>query len=216
MKNKTLPSSDKVRVKRGHQRGHYDRETVNTILDSGYLANIAYIFNSEPFVMPTLYWREDNFVYWHGSTASRAMKSMVGQKVCLTVSHLDGLVLAKSAFHHSANYRSAMLFGVGEQIHDDSVKSQSLKTYMERHFPGRWDILRPVNNQELKATLLLRMKIDEFSSKIRTGPPIEAREDQELPIWSGILSLEHSFSTIESADERAIPNNIKCHVGRSL
>jgi len=216
MKSKSKPSSDKVRVRRAHQRGHYDRETVNAVLDSGYLANIGYIYNGEPIVMPTLYWREGDFVYWHGSTASRAMKAMVGQKVCLTVSHLDGLVLAKSAFHHSANYRSVMLFGVGERINDEAAKTLSLKMYMERHFPGRWDTLRPVRSQELKATLLLRMPIDEFSSKVRTGPPGEAPEDQELPIWTGVLPLRHTFSSIESVTTGVIPKSVKRHVGRSL
>ncbi|MEM9599944.1 MAG: pyridoxamine 5'-phosphate oxidase family protein, partial [Pseudomonadota bacterium] len=122
---------------------------MNAILDSGFLAHIGYVDDGAPLVTPMLYWREGDYVYWHGSTASRAMKSVVNRQVCVSVTHLDGLVLAKSAFHHSANYRSVMLFGEAEAILDRDEKIEHLRVFMEQRFPGRWDQLRPVKEKEL-------------------------------------------------------------------
>lgn len=220
MVDKVMPATDKVRLRRVHQHGYYDRDTVNAILDSGYIAHIGYLHDGAPIATPMLYWREGEFVYWHGSTASRAMKAAVGAPVCFTVTHLDGLVLAKSAFHHSANYRSVMLFGEGEAVTDPDAKTTALKFFMEQHFPGRWDTLRPVKHQELKATLIVRMQIDECAAKVRKGPPKDDLDDQQLPIWAGVLPLRHKFETAIDHDvigSRAeIPQNVLQHIGRSL
>jgi hypothetical protein len=141
-------------------------------------------------VTPTIYWREGDRVYWHGSSASRMLRQSAGAEVCLTVTHLDGLVLARSAFHHSANYRAVMLFGTAEKVEDPEAITRHLQTFVDGLFPGRWDALRAMNAQELKATTLLSLRIDEGSAKVRVGPPKDDEEDYALPIWAGVLPLE--------------------------
>lgn len=219
MKRQNDPA-DKVRLRRGHHLGHYDRETVNAILDSGFLAHVGYVDDGAPLVTPMLYWRDGDYVYWHGSTASRAMKSVVNREVCMSVTHLDGLVLAKSAFHHSANYRSVMLFGTAEAILDRDEKIEHLRVFMEQRFPGRWDQLRPVKEKELKGTLIVRMKIDQYAAKIRTGPPSVDAEDKSVPVWIGELPLLHQFGAALSCEDdtvgASIPQNILQHVGHVL
>ncbi|WP_394693574.1 pyridoxamine 5'-phosphate oxidase family protein [Hyphobacterium sp.] len=216
----TKPKTDRARLRRGHHLGSYDRETVNAILDSGYLAHIGHQHEGSAIVTPMLYWREGGYVYWHGSQASRAMKSVVGNEVCLAVTHFDGLVLAKSAFHHSANYRSVMLYGRPEVVLDPDAKLESLRTFMEQLFPGRWDKLRPVKDQELKGTLIVRMAIDECAAKIRTGPPTVADEDQNVPVWVGVIPLRHQFGTAVThsvgGEDFDIPQSVQRHIGRSI
>lgn len=179
--------SGRTRVRRRPQRAAYDREALHAVLDAGFVAHVGHVVDGFPVVTPTLYWREDDRVYWHGSSASRMLKLAEGQQVCLTVTHLDGLVLARSAFHHSANYRSAMLFGVAEAVTGDAARLEKLRAMMEGMFPGRWDALRPVTGQELKATRLLSLRIGEFSVKVRTGPPVDDDADMDWPVWAGVL-----------------------------
>lgn len=185
------PQQDNLtRIRRAHQRGHYDRETIDALLDALPLCHVGYVIDGQPLVTPTLQWREGDYVYWHGSSASRALKSSQGMNVCLTVSALDGLVLARSAFHHSANYRSVMVFGQAELIEDEAHKTASLKRMIDHFYPGRWDELRPMTAQELKATMLLRLPLDRASAKVRTGGPVDDEADYELPIWAGHIPLE--------------------------
>lgn len=216
----SIPTSDRTRVRRAPKRGHYDRDTVNAILDSGHIAHIGYLHDGAPIVTPMLYWRDGDFLYWHGSTASRAMKATINAAVCLTVTHLDGLVLAKSAFHHSANYRSVMLFGEGEIVADPAEKTASLKLFMDQQFPHRWETLRPVNDQELKATLIGRMAIGECAAKVRTGPPNDHEDDQDWAVWTGILPLRHIFGEPISdpllAERDKVPEGVSQHVGRLI
>ncbi len=184
------PPTEKTRVKRLHERGHYDRETVYAILDAGFICHVGYIIDDQPYVTPTSYWREGDRVYWHGSSASRMLRTISkGIKVCLTVTHVDGLVLARSGFHSSINYRAVMAFGEAEVIADEAHKRAALKAFMEHVTPGRWDTLRPVTSQELKGTTVLSMKLSEVSAKVRTGPPKDDEEDYALPIWAGVLPL---------------------------
>lgn len=185
-----IQPDDLTRIRRAHQRGHYDRKTIDTLLDTLPLCHVGYVIDGQPLVTPTLQWREGDYVYWHGSSASRALKSAKGMNVCLTVSALDGLVLARSAFHHSANYRSVMVFGTAELIEDEDHKSASLKRMIDHFYPGRWDELRPMTAQELKATTLLRLPLDRASAKIRTGGPVDDEADYELPIWAGHIPLQ--------------------------
>lgn len=212
--------ADKVRLRRGHHLGHYDWDTVNAILDSGFLAHVGYVDDGAPLVTPMLYWRDGEYLYWHGSTASRAMKSVINQQVCVSVTHLDGLVMAKSAFHHSANYRSVMLFGAAEAIEDRQEKIDHLRVFMEQRFPGRWDQLRPVKEQELKGTLIVRMKISEYSAKIRTGGPSIDPGDQDLPVWVGVLPMMHRFDEAQSYSDQdksvGVPGHIQAHVNSTL
>jgi hypothetical protein len=183
------PPSERSRVRRYAARGEYDRRSLDAVLDAGLLCFVAYLSEGAPRLTPTLYWRDDEFFYWHGSSASTAIESAEGAEVCVAVAHLDGLVFAKSAFHHSVNYRSAVLYGRAERILDPQEKERALKAFMDSAFPGRWAELRPVTAQELKATGVLRLRIDEFSVKRRDGPPVEGVADHDWPAWSGVVPL---------------------------
>lgn len=184
-----LKQTTRSRVKRLKDRGHYDRDTVNAILDAGVHCHIAYVIDGQPFCTPTLHWRSGGHVYWHGSRRSRFLQQAAGSQVCLTVTHLDGFVLARSAFNHSVNYRSVMLFGQAEPV-EEPHKSRELQAMVERLFPGRWETLRPITRKELNATTVLRMAIAEGSAKVRASGVSDNREDYALPIWAGLLPLE--------------------------
>lgn len=185
----TALKTERSRLRRAHERGLYDRETVYQVLDAMPLAHIGYQIKGATSVLPTLQWREGDHVYWHGSSASRAIRAMEGAEVCLTVTCMDGYVLARSAFHHSVNFRSVMLFGVAEKVTDEDAKAASLKAMVDHIFPGRWDALRPMTRQELKATALMRMPIEEGAAKIRSGAPKDDEEDYALPIWAGVVPM---------------------------
>jgi len=172
------------------KRGHYDRATIDAILDGGILCHVGFAAAGAPVVIPTLYWREGDHLYLHGSAASRMLDVARGKPVCVAVTHLDGLVLTRSAFHHSVNYRSAVVFGVPEEVTDAAEKETRLRTFMEGLMPGRWDRLRPVKPKELKATRLLRLTINEASAKIRSGPPADDKADFGWPTWGGIIPFE--------------------------
>jgi len=178
------------RVKRRHNRAHYDRATIYSIIDAAILAHVGYVIDGQPFVTPTNIWRDGDRVLWHGSMASRMLKTVrEGVPVCVTVTHFDGLVMARPAFHHSVNYRSAMLFGRAEMVTDKAEKTRAMEAFVERVAPGRWATLRPMTAQELKATMVVAMPIDEAAAKIRTGPPIDAEADYALPVWAGVVPL---------------------------
>lgn len=171
------------------KRGHYDRATIDAILDEGILCHVGFAHEGVPVVIPTLFWREGDHLYLHGSAASRMLDVARGAPVCVTVTHLDGLVLTRSAFHHSVNYRSAVVFGVPEEVTDPHEKDARLRTFMEGLMPGRWDTLRPVKPKELKATRLLRLPILEASAKVRDGPPADDADDFSWPAWGGIIPI---------------------------
>jgi uncharacterized protein len=181
--------SDLTRLRRMNKRAHYDEATVHAILDAQPLCTVGYVFNGQPVVTPTLQWREGNHIYWHGSSASRMLESSEGTKVCLNVTIFDGMVMARSAFNHSCNYRSVMAFGTSHKVELAADKEARLKTMVEHYFPGRWDILRAMSSKELKATTVLGMALDEVSAKVRSGPPGDDEEDYALPIWAGVIPL---------------------------
>lgn len=191
------PPSARTRVRRVHQRASYDRDALYAVLDAGTLCHVGYVFDDYPVVTPTLYWRLGDAVYWHGSSASRALRASENVDVCLTVTHLDGLVLARSAFHHSANYRSAMIFGTARLLTGDAEKLASLEAMMDSLFPGRWGELRPVNEQELKATRILWMPLHEASVKIRTGDPVDDEEDMGDAVWAGVAPFRLAIGVPE-------------------
>ncbi len=194
------------RVKRLHERGHYDRVTVYGILDAGFICHVGYVIDGAPYTTPTSYWREGDRIYWHGSSASRMLRRQAaGIPVCITVTHVDGLVIARSAFHHSINYRAVMAFGMAEKIEEPAAKAAALRAFVERLYPGRWDTLRPITAQELKATTVLSMIIDEASAKIRTGQPVDDEPDYALPIWAGVIGL-HSRIGATASDPRLAPS----------
>jgi uncharacterized protein len=186
------------------KRGHYDRETVHAVLDAGVVCHVGYVIDGQPYVTPTCHWRHGDRLYWHGSSASRMLRHLTrGVPACVTVTHLDGFVLARSGFHHSINYRSVMAFGRARAVPDDS-KLEALRDFVERLFPGRWDELRPPTDQEIKATTVLWMDLDEVSAKIRTGPPVDDEEDYALPVWAGVLPVSILRGTPEP-DSRLLP-----------
>lgn len=196
--------SERVRVKRQHERGHYDTATVHAILDASPMCSVGYVFDNQPYVTPTLQWREGDRVYWHGSSASRMLRSAEEADVCLTVAILDGFVMARSAFHHSANSRSVMVLGKAQKVTDPAEKEVRLRNFVDGLFPGRWDILRPVTPQEIKATTILSLPLNEASAKIRSGPPIDDEEDYALPIWAGVIPVNTHLHAPEP-DGRVLP-----------
>lgn len=190
MARETKAPSERTRVKRVNQRAVYDRDGINAILDAQPLCHIGYVRDGHPFVTPTFQWREGDRVYFHGSAASQALRASEGAKVCLTVSCLDGYVLARSGFHHSVNYRSVMILGEAEPVTDPDEKNTLLNNFIEGLFPGRVATLRPNNDQEIKATTVLSLPISEASAKVRDGDPVDDDEDYELPIWAGVIPLK--------------------------
>ncbi|MCE9600326.1 MAG: pyridoxamine 5'-phosphate oxidase family protein [Spirochaetia bacterium] len=184
-----LSVTDRTKLQRRPKRGHYDRETLYSILDEGMVCHLGFSAHGQTFVVPTAYGRAGDRILVHGSAASRMMTSLAaGIDVCLTVTLLDGLVLARSAFHHSVNYRSAMVFGRALLI-DESEKFEALRLFMEQVTPGRWDATRPPTEQELKGTTVLALPIEEASAKVRTGPPVDDAEDMGLSVWAGVIPL---------------------------
>jgi len=181
----------RTRVRRLHDRGRYDRKTVYAILDAALLCHVGYVIDGLPYVTPTLFWREGERLYWHGSSASRMLrKQSAGIAVCVTVTHVDGLVVARSGFHHSLNYRAVMAFGTAAIVADDAIKAAGLNAFVERLYPGRNKQIRPILPQELKATTLMSMVIEEVSVKVRTGGPIDDEGDYALDCWAGVIPLE--------------------------
>ncbi|HEX5079531.1 MAG TPA: pyridoxamine 5'-phosphate oxidase family protein [Geminicoccaceae bacterium] len=194
----------RTRVRRLPKRGHYDRETVHAVLDAGVICHVGYVIDGQPYVTPTCYWRDGDRLYWHGSSASRMLRQLrQGIPACVTVTHFDGLVLARSGFHHSVNYRSVMALGRARLVPDEA-KAEALEHFVERLFPGRWAELRPPTGQEMKATTVVWMDLDEVSAKIRTGPPVDDEEDYALPVWAGILPVS-SVCGAPEPDARLTP-----------
>jgi nitroimidazol reductase NimA-like FMN-containing flavoprotein (pyridoxamine 5'-phosphate oxidase superfamily) len=183
--------TQRTRVVREPQRAVYDRDEVYRILDEGFICHVGFLLDGQPFVIPTSYGRRDANLYIHGSAASRMLRNMKnGVPVCVTVTLLDGLVLARSVFNHSMNYRSVVILGKATLVEDHDEKLAALRTLSEHVLPGRWDDARQPNEQELKATSVLRLPIEEFSAKVRTGPPIDDEEDYPFPTWAGVIPLE--------------------------
>jgi uncharacterized protein len=195
------PTSDRVRLRRKRERGRYDRRTIDAILDEALIAHLGIADeHGQPFVTPTLHARSGDVVYLHGSTAGRTLRALdAGAPVCLTVSLLDGLVLARAAMHHSANYRSAMLLGLARPVDSPQEKLAALEAIVEHIVPGRWAEARPPDENELKATAVLALPIDEASAKVRTGPPVDDEEDLSLPVWAGVIPLVNEARSPEAA-----------------
>jgi nitroimidazol reductase NimA-like FMN-containing flavoprotein (pyridoxamine 5'-phosphate oxidase superfamily) len=181
----------RTRLVREADRAVYDRETAYRILDEGFLCHVGFVADGQPFVIPTSYGRKDDSLYIHGSAASRMLRQMKdGVPVCITVTLLDGLVLARSIFNHSMNYRSVLVLGKAALVDDPEEKIQALRLLSEHILPGRWADSRQPNERELKATSVLRVPIEEFSAKVRIGPPIDDEEDYSFPTWAGVVPLE--------------------------
>jgi uncharacterized protein len=181
----------RTELRRIPNRGSHDGETINQILDAGFLAHVGFCLDGQPFVIPTLYGRNGEKLYLHGSAVSRMLREIeTGIPTCVTVTLVDGLVLSRSAFDHSMNYRSIVAFGTARKVVDPEQKVKSLRTISEHLIAGRWAEVRGPSEKELKATTVLEFSIDEASSKVRSGPPLDDESDYGLPVWAGVLPLE--------------------------
>lgn len=193
--------TDLNKIHRLPKHGHYDRKTIYGILDATILCHIGFVQEGQPFVIPTNYARQDDTLFIHGATTSRLIRHAgEGGPVCISVAILDGLVLAKSAFHHSVNYRSAMIFGHGRLIEGAEEKLLALELFTERIVPGRWREVRPPNRQELKATAVVAIAIESASAKLRGGPPSDDEDDLGWPAWAGVLPIQQITGTPIPAD----------------
>lgn|GEM_PF-255648 len=203
-----FPKTDRTTLKRLPKRGVYERELVYQILDEAFLCHVGFAVDGQPFVIPTGFGRVGDNLYIHGSQISRMLRTLAGGvDVCVTVTLLDGLVLARSAFHHSMNYRSVVVFGRAALVDEKEAKLAALRAFSEQVIPGRWDEAREPTEQELKATAVMRLPLEEASAKVRTGPPIDDEEDYELPIWAGVLPL--SLVPGEPVPDPRLPEGIE-------
>jgi len=183
--------TERTQVKRLPKRGKYERDTVFAILDEGFVCHVGFSVDGQPYVIPTNYGRLGDTLYLHGSAASRMLRTLSeGVAVSVTVTHVDGLVLARSAFHHSVNYRSVVILGAARLVSDPAEKMEALRVFTEHVMKGRWDDVRQPTEQELKATTVLALPLEEVSAKVRTGGPVDDEEDYALPVWAGVLPLQ--------------------------
>jgi uncharacterized protein len=210
---RTFAPTGRSRIRRHPERAHYDRATVFAILDAALLCHIGYVIDGRPYVTPTLFWRDGERLYWHGSAASRMLRAQAaGIPVCLTVSHVDGLVLARSAFRHSLNYRAVMMFGTAAPVTDDREKEIGLNAFIERLYPGRTARMRAILPQELKATSLMGMTIEEASAKIRDDGPLDLEMDYAAPCWAGVVPIAQRLGS-PIPDRRVAPRGTANEIG---
>lgn len=220
LEQKELLKSARTTVTRLPGRGRYDREEVYRILDAGFVCHVGFSVDGQPYVIPTSYWRKDDSLYFHGSAASRMLNNLSAAiPVCITVTLVDGLVLARSAYHHSINYRSVVVLGEATPVLDEAEKLEALEAFVNTMVPGRWNDIRKPNPGELKATEVLKVPIREASAKIRSGPPLDDAEDLELGVWAGVIPLgESAGSRIPSPDLRPgieVPGTVANYSPRS-
>lgn len=203
----TFPQTNRTKLKRLPKRGHFDRETVYGILDEGFICHIGFVVDGHPVVIPTGYARVGDKLYVHGSQASRMLRTLAnGIDACVTVTLLDGLVLARSAFHHSMNYRSVVVFGRAMLVDDPKEKYDALVALSEHIIRERWNDVREPTEQEMIQTTVLSLTLEEASAKIRTGPPIDDEEDYELSMWAGVLPL--TLVAGEPVNDPRLPDGI--------
>jgi uncharacterized protein len=203
-RNSNSPSSARTTVRRHKERGNYDRSVLYAILDEGFLCHIGFSEAGTTYVLPTGYVRVDDALYVHGAAANHMLTVLSSAtEACATVTLLDGLVLARASFHHSMNYRSAVIFTSGNKVEDPDEKLRAMNALVEHIVPGRTSDARPPTAEEVRATLVVRMPIEEFSAKIRVGPPIDDEEDYDLPIWAGVIPLQIT-SSLPVADPRLV------------
>jgi uncharacterized protein len=183
--------SERTTVRRHPERGAYDRETIDAILDEGLICHLGFVVEGQPYVIPTIHARDGDVLYLHGSPGSRMLRELKqGIDVCVTVTLLDGLVLARSVYNHSMNYRSAVVLGRAREVTDRTEKLHAMECVVEHVVPGRWAEARQPNEGEIDGTTILAVPLDEASAKIRTGPPKDFDEDLSLPVWAGVIPLD--------------------------
>ena len=197
--------SARTRVKRYNHLAKYDSETIHGILDAMPMCSVGYVHEGKPVVTPTMQWRDGDRIFWHGSSASRMLRAVEAQEVCVSVSITDALVLARSAYNYNLNHRSVMVFGQARRVDDDDEKRAQLERFVNKVIPGQWDRLRPVLEKELKATTLMSLPIDEASAKVRTGHTEDDEADYAFPVWAGLIPVSFSIGT-PIPDPRNLPD----------
>lgn len=200
MQTHAAPSA-RTRVRRLPERAHYDSETVAAIADAATICSVAFQIDGAVHAIPTIHWREGHHLYIHGAKGSRMLKALVEGEACITIALADGLVLARSAMHHSMNYRSVVIYGRFELVTDAEEKRQSLRAFIEGLYPGRWDTLRPISEKELNATSILRIPLAEASAKIRNSGVKDDDEDLRWPVWAGVIPLNTRTGNPHSAED---------------
>src|SRR5215469_3955784 len=199
--------TERTKVRRLPDRGKYDAESVYGILDEGFICHVGFVADGQPYVIPTGFGRVGDVLYIHGSAASRMLRTLAeGVQVCVTVTLIDGIVMARSGFHSSMNYRSVVILGSATQVEDRNEKLTALAAFSEQVMPGRWKDLRETTDAELKGTLVLKLPLREISAKVRTGPPKDDEEDYALPLWAGVVPLKLTAST--PIDDPRLPKGI--------
>jgi uncharacterized protein len=201
-----LTPTDRTKVRRLAERGRFDRAMVDEVLDEAYIAHVGFVVDGEPRVLPMTYGRDGDVLYLHGAAGNAMLRASSGAEVCVTVTLLDGLVLARSAFHHSMNYRSVVLLGTATKVEDETVKRHAFDTIVEHVLPGRTQVARPANDIELRSTLVLRLPIEEGSAKVRTGGPIDDPEDMDLAVWAGVVPLRLTPSAPIQDPDQDLPD----------
>lgn len=206
--------TERTRVKRLPKRGAYDRSTIYAILDEAFICHVGFVADGQPYVIPTGYARIGDDLYIHGSAASRMLRNIAeGIDVCVTVTLVDGLVLARSAFHHSINYRSVVILGKASPVDEEDEKAKALEAFTEHVIPGRWAEVRWPNELEIKATSVLKLPIDEASAKIRTGGPVDDEADYSMNAWAGVVPLRMSkgdpIADERLPDDTALPDHVR-------
>ena len=210
----TFPKTPRTTVRRLPKRGVYDQAEVYSILDRGFICHVGFVVDGQPYVIPTGYAREGDTLYIHGSAASRMLRTAgEGVDLCVTVTLVDGFVLARSVFHHSMNYRSVVVLGKARLVPEDEEKRTALRAFTNRIVAGRWEEARQPTELELKATSVLALAIEEASAKVRTGPPLDDEEDYALPIWAGVVPIE-VWPGAPMPDSRILPQVDQIDVGR--
>ncbi|RBQ17591.1 pyridoxamine 5'-phosphate oxidase family protein [Spongiactinospora rosea] len=208
----SLSPTARTTLHRSKERGRSARDDLYAILDSGVLCHLGVVVDGSPMVVPTGYGRIGDTLYLHGSTGARSLREALDNDVCVTVTHLDGIVLARSIFHHSVNYRSAMIYGRARQVTDPDERLAGLRALSERLAPGQWDAVRPPSRKELAATEVLALSLDEASVKARQGPPGDELEDYALPIWAGVLPLRTFWGEPEPDPELSERLQVPAHI----
>ncbi len=206
MPTPAAPSS-RTRIRRMPKRARYDAETVNAIVDAAIVCSVAFEFDGAVHAIPTIHWRDGKYLYIHGAKASRLLKALTDGQACVTITLVDGLVLARSAMHHSMNFRSVVVYGRFEPVTDPAAKLHALKAFTDGLYPGRWDRLRPITDKELNATSVLRVALDEASAKVRDGGAEDDEADLNWPVWAGVIPLGVHLGA-PRVDERSVERTV--------
>ncbi|MDP9865838.1 MULTISPECIES: pyridoxamine 5'-phosphate oxidase family protein [Streptosporangium] len=205
-----LSTTPRTALGRSKDRARTDRDDLYAVLDAGLVCHLGVVVGGSPMVVPTGYGRIDDTLYLHGSTGSSSLRGT--GEVCVTVTHLDGIVLARSVFHHSVNYRSAMIYGRPRLVEDDEERLAGLRAITEQLAPGQWDVARPPSRKELAATAVLALSLAEASVKVRQGPPVDDEEDYALPVWAGVLPLHSSWGAPETDPAMIVDVDVPTHI----